>query len=156
MRFIRLLPVVFLALGLVCFYALPGFALDAFERSTLTLEKQDGTRLTFVIEIARTPDQMAQGLMYRQSLPEDAGMLFLYPEARPVAFWMRNTFIPLDLLFMDAHGKVIWIYKQAQPFDETHITPPDPAFAVLEINGGLSDQLDINLGDQLQFSAFQK
>ncbi|MEM9968593.1 MAG: DUF192 domain-containing protein [Pseudomonadota bacterium] len=108
----------------------------------------------FSIEIADDPAERARGLMHRESLPTSAGMLFIYEAPQPVSFWMRNTLIPLDILFVDATGVVQHIHHQAQPLDETPIPGGEDVFAVLEINGGLSRQLGISVGTQLRHPAF--
>lgn len=90
----------------------------------------------FSIEIADTKEERAQGLMHRTAMPADQGMLFIYPDPRPVAFWMHDTLIALDMLFIDAQGRVVRVHENARPLDETPIPSGAPVQYVLEINGG--------------------
>ncbi len=104
----------------------------------------------FTVETALTPQDQAMGLMYRESLPRLAGMLFVYEEEAELGFWMRNTLIPLDMIFTDAAGRVVRVHENAVPLDETVIRSGGPALAVLEINGGLSSEFGIGPGDELR------
>ena len=104
----------------------------------------------FSVEIADTPESQARGLMFRDSLPRGAGMLFLYDRPQRVAFWMRNTFIPLDMIFMDASGTVTRVHHEAVPLDETPIDGGPGVLAVLEINGGLARRLGIAVGSEMR------
>ncbi len=111
----------------------------------------DWGQMRFAVEIADDPAERAQGLMFRESMPSTAGMLFVYQTPEPLSFWMRNTLIPLDLLFLDETGTVVHIHENAVPLDETAISGGDaPLLAVLEINGGMSRQLGITVGTQLR------
>ncbi len=105
----------------------------------------------FNVEIADEPEERAQGLMFREELAPSAGMLFLFPRPQPLSFWMRNTLISLDIIFLDSAGTVVTIRENAIPLDETSLSGgPDPLLAVLEINGGLSRQIGISVGSQLR------
>ncbi|MDO5646516.1 DUF192 domain-containing protein [Paracoccus sp. (in: a-proteobacteria)] len=103
---------------------------------------QGGT--SFSVELADTPETRARGLMYRRELPADQGMLFIYDRPQPASFWMRNTLIPLDLIFLDDRGVIRHIHANARPLDETPIPGAAPGDAdpnrlmVLEIGGGLA------------------
>lgn len=108
----------------------------------------------FSVEIADDPQEQAIGLMHRENMPLSAGMLFVYPSARSASFWMRNTLIPLDMLFIDATGVVRHIHENAVPLDETPIFGGDDVLAVLEINGGLAARLGIEEGAQIRHPAF--
>ena len=111
----------------------------------------DWGQVRFSVEIADDVAERAQGLMFRESMPRMAGMLFLYQDPEPLSFWMRNTLIPLDLLFIDETGTVVTIHENAIPLDETPISGgDDPLLAVLEINGGMSRQLGIKVGSELR------
>lgn len=109
----------------------------------------------FTVEIADSPAERAQGLMFRKALPPRNGMLFVYDTPRQVAFWMRNTFISLDLIFMDATGTIRHIHPNAQPLDETPIpgaTANDPAperKLILEIGGGEAARLGLATGQPM-------
>jgi len=100
----------------------------------------------FSVEVVRTPEDQARGLMFREDLPMSAGMIFAYETPRNVSFWMRNTLIPLDMIFIDETGTVSHIHANAVPLDETSIPSQGPVIAVLEINGGLSAQMGIAPG----------
>lgn len=104
----------------------------------------------FSVEIADTPESQALGLMFRESLPRGAGMLFLYERPQPVAFWMRNTLIPLDMIFADETGTVRRVHHEAVPLDETPIPGGDAVLAVLEINGGLARRFGIAEGTEMR------
>lgn len=107
----------------------------------------------FFVELADTPAEQAQGLMFRESMPRLSGMLFVYPQEADVAFWMRNTLIPLDMIFVDDEGVIVRVHPQAVPLDETPIPAGAPTLAVLEINGGLAAAFGISAGDVLRSSA---
>ncbi len=106
--------------------------------------------IDFNVELALTPQDRAKGLMFRESLHRTSGMLFIFDDARPRSFWMRNTLIPLDILFFDAKGRLLNIQAMAQPLDDTALPSAGPALAVLEINGGLSETLGLEAGVELQ------
>ena len=103
----------------------------------------------FSVELADEDAERAQGLMGRKALGPGKGMLFLYPTPREVAFWMRNTLIPLDMLFIDAGGKISRIHANAQPLDETPIPSGSPVQMVLEIAGGQAERLGLSPGMRL-------
>lgn len=111
-------------------------------------------RHELTVEIAETPAEKAQGLMFRRSLGEKEGMLFLYAEPQDVSMWMRNTYIPLDMVFVAKDGTVASIAERTIPFSEAHISSGGQVLAVLEINGGTAEKLGLKPGDQLLFKAF--
>ena len=110
---------------------------------------------TFSIEIADDPDEQARGLMFRPALPADAGMLFIFDPPRPANFWMRNTMIPLDMIFIDDTGRVESIAERSDPYSERVSSSQGDVRAVLEINGGLSRQFGIGPGAQVIHPAFE-
>jgi len=114
----------------------------------------DWGQARFNVEIADDPDSQAQGLMHRPSMASSAGMLFVYDRPQSLSFWMRNTLIELDMLFIEPDGTVARIHHRAQPLDETTIQGGDGLLAVLEINGGLAERLGIVAGTQVQHPAF--
>lgn len=114
----------------------------------------DWGKARFSVEVADDHAERARGLMYRESLPLSAGMLFVYDRPQPLTFWMRNTLIPLDLLFIDAQGVVKRIHHSAKPLDETPIPGGDGLLSVLEINGGLAKRLGITEGSAVRHPAF--
>jgi uncharacterized membrane protein (UPF0127 family) len=103
----------------------------------------------FRVEIADDFSEREQGLMYRKNLPETQGMLFEFPDVAERAFWMKNTVVPLDIIYISPQGRIVSIQKQAQPFDETPLPSFAPAKGVLEIQGGLADKLGIKVGHQI-------
>ena len=108
----------------------------------------------FSVEVADEPHEQAQGLMHRESMANSAGMLFVYPRPGSPSFWMRNTLIELDMLFIDPEGRVQRIHQRAQPLDETPIFGGHNILAVLEINGGLSERYGITVGSEVRHPAF--
>ncbi len=112
-------------------------------------------RRTFAIEIADDPDEQARGLMFRPALPADAGMLFIYDPPRPANFWMRNTMIPLDMIFIDDTGRVESVAERTDPYSERVSSSQGDVRAVLEINGGLSRRFGIGPGVQMIHPAFE-
>ncbi len=138
---------------LTCIAPIFGFAAsDSPSDSTLTIATRDAHHL-FTIEIARTPAEMERGLMFRDRLAPDHGMLFLYTEDRFVSFWMKNTLIPLDLIFADATGRILHIAERTVPLSTDLIFSEHPVRAVLEVNGGTADRLRISIGDRLMHPA---
>ena len=112
----------------------------------LTVKSANGEH-HFTVEIADTPAQQQKGLMFRQELAPDAGMLFDFHESRQVSFWMQNTLIPLDMLFIRTDGSIANIHVNAHPLDPTSIPSDGPVEFVLEIPGGRSVELGIKAGD---------
>jgi hypothetical protein len=110
-------------------------------------------RARFTVEVADTPAARAQGLMHRERLASGAGMLFVYPRPQPVYFWMRNTLIPLDMIFAGADGVVRRVHHMARPLDETPVHGGDDIRFVLEINGGLAARLGIGPGSEMRHPA---
>lgn len=126
---------------------------QTFERDRLAIATAGGAQ-QFDVELAVTSEQRAQGLMYRQRLPAEAGMLFLYPAARPVSMWMKNTVIPLDMLFIGGDGRILQIAERAIPGSTATISSLQPALAVLELNGGTAARLKIQVGDRVLYRTF--
>ncbi len=120
------------------------------------LLRGDWGQARFSIEVADNAESRARGLMHRESLPPMAGMLFVYPAPRQVGFWMKNTLIPLDMLFVDSTGTVTSLHHMAIPHDERPIFGDSDTIAVLEINGGLARRMGISAGTQLQHPAFDQ
>jgi uncharacterized membrane protein (UPF0127 family) len=110
-----------------------------------------GRNVSFRVELARTPEEHERGLMYRPQLDPDAGMLFLFDRPAPLSFWMKNTLIPLDMLFIDADHKIVGIVENAEPQTLTSRRVDEPAQYVLEIGGGLSARLGIRPGAIVEF-----
>ena len=112
--------------------------------------KNDSLIQTIEVEFAKNDEERALGLMYRSSMDEHQGMWFIFPEEAPRSFYMRNTEIPLDIIYLDKDKKVVSIAKNARPYDETSLPSEKPAMYVLEINGGLSDKWGIEKGDRME------
>lgn len=134
--------------------AAPRVLAQAFKKSTLTIVTDKG-RYDFDVEMALTPRQHAQGLMFRRTLAPDAGMLFDYRRPEPVSMWMKNTYIPLDMLFIASDGRIVNIAERTVP-RSTEIIPSDgPVRAVLEVNGGTAARLGIEPGDKVIHPIFE-
>jgi uncharacterized membrane protein (UPF0127 family) len=104
----------------------------------------------FAVELADTPEERATGLMHRDHMASAAGMLFVYDQPQRAMFWMKNTLIPLDMIFADPAGRVTRVHSGAIPHDETPIDGGDGVMLVLEINGGLAEQMGIAPGAELR------
>jgi uncharacterized membrane protein (UPF0127 family) len=109
----------------------------------------------FKVELARTPSEQAMGLMYRHEMAANAGMLFVYPAGTRVTMWMKNTLIPLDMVFIGADGRVAHIVERTVPESTELIGSNGPVRAVLELNAGTASRLGIKIGDQVRHPALQ-
>src|SRR5438270_7757344 len=127
--------------------------LQKFPTSELTIISATGPH-RFRVELAETPAQLTQGLMFRTSLAPDAGMLFEYQQPTAATMWMRNTLIPLDMLFVDARGRIVNIHERAVPQSLDLIAAAAPVRAVIELNGGTGARLGIAPGDQVVHPIF--
>jgi uncharacterized protein len=127
--------------------------LQEFPTSELTIVSASGPH-RFKIEVAETLAQMEQGLMFRTSLAPDGGMLFIYPQPTVATMWMRNTLIPLDMLFVDAQGRIVNIHQRAIPQSDDVIPAAAPVRAVIELNGGTAARLGIEPGDRVLYPIF--
>lgn len=111
----------------------------------------DSTRINLDIEIADTEFDRETGLMYRHSMKNSQGMLFVFEDERPRYFYMKNTEMPLDLIFINANKSIVSFQKNARPFNESTLPSNAPAKYVLEVNAGLSDTWNLSVGDSLNF-----
>lgn len=127
--------------------------LQRFPTAELTIVTAAG-RHKFTVELASTPAQMEQGLMFRRSLAPDAGMLFDFKTPVMASMWMKNTFIPLDMLFIDAQGRIVNLHERTVPGSLEPVSAAAPARAVLELNGGTAARLGIRPGDRVLFPIF--
>jgi hypothetical protein len=127
--------------------AAPALATEC--REDLALFRFGAGQAGFSVEIADDPAERAQGLMHRATLPASAGMLFIYEHPQAASFWMKNTLLPLDMIFVDATGTVTRVHENATPMDETPIPGGDGVLMVLEINGGLARRIGIVPGAEL-------
>ena len=119
------------------------------DESKLILHTATGD-YSFNVDVVDTPESRAKGLMFVTELADDAGMLFDFGEERPVSFWMRNTFIPLDMIFVGADGVVRNVHVNARPQDPTSIPSDGPVQYVLEIPGGRSVEIGLTAGDRME------
>jgi hypothetical protein len=137
---------------LACFWAFPGETAQSrpdFKRSSLTITRADGKDFSFRIEVARSEAQQAYGLMFVKDLAADAGMIFPFDPPRPAAFWMKNTLIPLDMLFVNPDHRIGFIARNAKPQDLTPISSEGAVIAVIEIKGGQAKVDGIDVGDKV-------
>jgi len=136
--------------------AAPGMAQDpvSFERAELSIETAAGSIHRFDVELALTPRQKARGLMFRSEMAADAGMLFVYSRPQVITMWMRNTDLPLDMLFIAADGRIAHIAERAVPRSDRTISSRARVTAVLELNGGTARRLGIAVGDRVLYPAF--
>ena len=116
------------------------------------LNDENKTLAEFKIEIADSPYERQTGLMYRDSLEEQHGMLFIFENSELRGFYMKNTLIPLDLIFIDENYEIVHIYSKATPYETTTISSQLPAKYVFEINGGLSEQIGIQKGMKIKYN----
>ena len=114
----------------------------------------EGDAVMFTVEIADTDALRARGLMFRQRLPEDRGMLFDFGEPRPVAMWMKNTYIPLDMLFIRKDGTIAYIAENTVPKSLDTVGISEPVLAVLELAGGVTKKHGIRAGDKVYHRLF--
>jgi uncharacterized membrane protein (UPF0127 family) len=128
--------------------------LVAFSSAPLSIRTGEGKTHRFKVEIARTPEERAQGLMFRRVMAPDAGMLFDFGRTEPVAMWMKNTLIPLDMLFVGADGAVVNIAQRTVPQSLTPIPSARPVRFVLELPGGTAARLGLKPGDKLLHPLF--
>ncbi len=136
--------------------ALAGFRLAqaevVFGRGEVVIETRDGAR-RFTVEVARTVDQRQRGLMYRTELARDGGMLFVFDQPGEVRMWMKNTLIPLDMLFIEEDGRILSIARRTTPLSEKTIASGGPVSAVLELAAGTAERLGIAPGDRVRADA---
>jgi uncharacterized protein len=141
--------VLLIILGLFLFQQ-GGKVKTVFGTDQVAIIRPSGARHVFTVELAQTPEQLAQGLMYRDRLPSRSGMLFIFPMVEETSMWMRNTQIPLDMLFIGADSRITHIVSNTRPFDERPIPSGGPVRGVLEINAGKAAELSIGVGDKVE------
>lgn len=120
-------------------------------RPVVVLHPQSGKAVTVFVEVADTPDTQTRGLMYRDHLDPDHGMLFIFQEERPHSFWMKNTPIPLDMLFIARDDRIAGIHANAEPFSLNPIDAGAPSRAVLEVSGGFAAAHGLAVGDRVTY-----
>ncbi len=109
----------------------------------------------FQVEVARTMRERERGLMNRRSMPPDQGMLFDFHVEQPVTMWMKNTYIPLDMIFVARNGRITAVQRNAVPMSETIIPSGPPAYAVIELNGGAAQDIGAKVGDLVRHPTFK-
>ena len=124
------------------------------DQHTLEIASKTGVHV-FSVEIADTEAAREKGLMFRQKLPEGQGMLFDFHQEQPVSFWMKNTYIPLDMIFIRGDGRILSIKANATPLSEQIIPSGGPVLAVLEVIGGTARKLGIAPGDRVAHPIFK-
>jgi len=122
----------------------------AFQTATATVVSGE-RRHPFIVELARTPKQRQQGLMGREQVPLNTGMLFVFDHIEVIHMWMANTPVSLDMLFADAGGRILRIENRTEPYSERIISSGPPAKLVLEVRGGTAERLGIAPGDRIEW-----
>jgi len=132
------------------------FLLGCTRGPRVTIAGPDGKQLAALsVEVADDSTKREVGLMYRKHLDEYAGMIFVFPEPAELRFWMKNTVIPLDMIFADQTGRITGVVANAVPFSETPLGVPGLSQYVLEVNGGFAARHSILAGDRMEFSGFE-
>ena len=126
--------------------------LAVFDKGTVSIVSDDQSH-KFRVDLALTHHQQMQGLMFRRNMPADAGMLFVYKQEAPVAMWMKNTYLPLDMLFIARGGMILKIAERTVPLSEATIASGRAVIAVLELNAGTASRLGIKPGDTVKAAA---
>ena len=131
---------------LIALFGLTFFSADvhAFGRSSVLMGKK-----SFILEVAQTEDERESGLMYRRQLKPNAGMLFVFDTEVIHPFWMHNTLLSLDLLWLDSDLRIVYIFPYAKPFDDTPIVPDKPSKYVIEVLAGTVKKMKLHVGDKV-------
>lgn len=145
-----------LAATLAANLALPVAAFAGCAPEQVDIRLSNGGQIRFSVEVADEPDERAKGLMFREHMASSSGMLFIYERPQHAVFWMKNTLIPLDMIFADATGVVKHVHANAIPHDETGIDGGTEISAILEINGGLAKKLGITEGAVIRHPDFKQ
>ena len=145
----------FAALVVACFALSPVTPTQAAGQSTLEIVSKTGVH-AFAVELATNDDERSRGLMFRKELPEGHGMLFDFVHEAPVAFWMRNTYIPLDMIFIRGDGSILSIAENTEPLSDRNVPSGGPVRAVLEVIGGTARKLGIAPGDRVSSPIFNR
>ena len=144
-------------LALVMVFIAPSGAMaQSGPTEPLSIFSSNGKTHVFQVEIARTAQEQARGLMHRESLAPDAGMLFVHTSESRQSMWMKNTLIPLDMLFIRRDGRIARIHERAVPGSLESISSRGRVLAVLELRGGTVARLGIKTGDRVEHAAFQR
>ena len=129
---------------------------QAFPRSTLKIATPDARLHTFKVWVAADEARRARGLMHVRELANDEGMLFVYPQEQMIGMWMKNTFIPLDMLFVAADGRVIRVAENTTPHSLATVSSERAALGVIELKGGAAAKLGIRAGARVEHPAFNQ
>jgi len=145
-------------------FALSGLALffaAGFGNGTLSAQTLESLEIVtstgphnFSVEVMRTPEELEKGLMFRRFLPDERGMLFDFKVEKPVMMWMKNTYLPLDMIFIAKSGKVVSITQHAEPMSEKIISSGKPTYSVLEVNAGTVSKIGLKVGDEVHHPLF--
>ena len=111
--------------------------------------RADYSKVCFELELADEPEERSRGLMHRKSLPKRAGMIFDFEEQQPIGMWMKNTFIALDMIFLDANGRVVFVHHQAEPHSLDIIRSPRAVRYTVELNAGAAKTYYLGVGDRI-------
>ena len=139
---------------MLCLAPLASGAAFAQALEPLTIVTKAGQH-TFQVEVMRKPEDMARGLMFRRTLAADRGMLFDFGKTQSVAMWMRNTYLPLDMIFIDKTGVIANIAENTEPLSEANVVSIRPVLSVLEVNAGTAQRLGIKPGDRISHPLFK-
>jgi uncharacterized membrane protein (UPF0127 family) len=161
----RLIPIRFLAALVLALAVVSGHAAHAAAQADvqnppgptepLTIITASGSH-KFAVEVMRKRAELEKGLMFRRSMPADHGMLFDFKKSQPVMMWMRNTYIPLDMVFIASSGTVVSIAANAQPLSDNIIHSGGAVLGVLELNAGTAARIGLKPGDKVVFPLFAK
>jgi uncharacterized protein len=144
-----------LAAILACLCSTGSVPANAAGEATIEIMSKSGVH-SFSVELATSGAELERGLMYRKELPEGRGMLFDFERESPVSFWMHNTYIPLDMIFIRADGSILRIAENAEPLSDRLIPSGGPVRAVLEVIGGTARKLGIAPGDRVAGAMFKQ
>lgn len=126
-----------------------------FDKTDIAIETAAGDHHVFEVELAVRREQFGQGLMFRREMAEDAGMLFILPRPQTLNMWMKNTYLPLDMLFLNNAGEIVKIAERTVPLSTDRIPSGRPVKGVLEVNAGTAERLGLAVGDRVLHPAFQ-
>jgi uncharacterized membrane protein (UPF0127 family) len=149
-RLLRRLMLVFLTLACG---GMAGHAAGQEKLEALTIVTASGTH-PFSVEVMRTARQREHGLMFRRFFPKDRGMLFDFKSEQKIMMWMKNTYVPLDMIFISRLGKVVGIAENTEPLSERIVASGAPAYAVLEVNAGTVTRIGLGIGDAIRHPLF--
>lgn len=151
MRRLAIVPGVWpIVLAALCSFAATNAHAEA-PVAVVTVTSANGDGHEFVLEVADTEERRQRGLMFRKELPEDGGMIFIYDPPQVAAMWMKNTLIPLDMVFVDAGNRIAHVATRTTPHSLEPISAGVPVAAVIELNGGTCDRLGMGVGDRVHY-----